>query len=421
MRRFYESVRDRVKKPRPEPDVPLPPPPLLPLERPRPITPPATSASAEVAHLGLFARLPAELRQQILAEAFGKRELHLDLRLVPRGWRPVHLRTGDTAHGRGSAPWSGQLPRHTPRDKLEWRWYSCVCHRQAPWARNPRDSAVWNWPHKDMCLVGGPALCELYPPPSGMPAGPCDYVVGALGWLRTCRQAYLEGAQVLYGTNTFILESEELLDLLLDPIHTGSGHVLLPQHLSLIKSLEVRIDTMLFQATGMNYADLELNSNWNGRRSRPHLAALATTFPGVQSLVISFTEWLYTDYKTRPKDRLPELRDVLLQPLADALASLACTRRGPLIVELPRGVFSDLDELGALAREEPENERAEGRRWLRYPITPHSSGSRDLATTYDDREPFYYIKEGPETGLDWNVEGRPRWAGHHGHRVDRPP
>lgn len=87
-----------------------------------------------------------------------------------------------------------------------------------------------------------------------MPEGECNYNVDALGWLRTCRQAYLEGIQVLYGTNTFILESQELLDLLLDPtVFSHKGHVVLLQHLALIKHVEMCIDTRLFSTQYSNY------------------------------------------------------------------------------------------------------------------------------------------------------------------------
>ncbi|KAJ1323957.1 hypothetical protein MN608_11214 [Microdochium nivale] len=151
MQCVLESTEDRVRKPQLEAIVPLPPPPpppppLLPLDLPRPITPPAGSTPPDVAHLGTFARLPTELRIQVLTVAFGRRKLHMDLRLVPRNWRPIIYDPVHQAHGRGSAPWSSNVPTIKPHDELEWRWYGCACHRQAPGYRNPRDPRYHHWP-----------------------------------------------------------------------------------------------------------------------------------------------------------------------------------------------------------------------------------------------------------------------------------
>ncbi|CAH0050755.1 unnamed protein product [Clonostachys solani] len=396
MRRLLETLRSLGNKSAPGQahPPPPPPPPLLPTDRPRPNTPPDPSTPGQVDRLGTLSRLPAEICRQILTAAFGGRELHLDLRLVPRHWRPLHGRTGESAHGRGSAPWSGITPKFNPQDEREWRWYGCVCHRQIPWRRPHSHS----WPHHDACLVGEANLCSVYPPPPGMPAGSCDYIIGALGWLRTCRQAYVEGISVLYGSNVFILESQELLDLLLDPAEVSRGHVVLPQHLALIKSLEVRIDTMLFQRPGQDYSG-GYRPNWNGRRSLPHLGGLKAAFPRLHFLVISFTEYLYDDGATRPAARLLELKNVLLEPLAEALAPFASTQKQPFVVELPIGVFSDLVDFSGFAREVREHRFAEGWAWLRYPIR------------CSDKELFYYIKQGTESGLYWDHQDRPRTYG----------
>ncbi|KAJ1329830.1 hypothetical protein MN608_06566 [Microdochium nivale] len=397
MRNLFKSLRGGNSRSVPEPTPPprlAPPPPLLPVERPHPVTPAEASTPAPVHNLGVFARLPAELRQQILVAAFGRRELHLDLRLVPRRWRPLHSRQGDSAHGRGSAPWSGNTPKTNPQDEREWRWYGCVCHRQPPW----RGARTFSWLHEDHCLEGEANLCAVHPPPPGKPRGTCDYIIGVLGWLCTSRQAYVEGVQVLYGTNVFILESQELLDLLLDPVQASQGHVVLLQHLALVKSLEVRIDTMLFQTPGKDYSGSYL-PNWNRRQSLPHLSGLQAKFPGLRSLVISFTEYLYDDYETRPAARLPELKKALLDPLAEALAPFGATREQPIVVELPLGVFTDLESLKVFAEEKRDNHFVDGRTWLRYPI-PCS-----------DEKQFYYIKAGAELGLYWDHDDRPRIYG----------
>ncbi|KXJ88344.1 hypothetical protein Micbo1qcDRAFT_177982 [Microdochium bolleyi] len=337
---------------------------------------------APIHDLGILARLPAELRQRLLVTAFGRRELHLDLRLVPRHWRPLHSRQGDSAHGRGSAPWSGNTPKTNPQDEREWRWYGCVCHRQPPW----RGTRTFSWPHDDHCLEGEANLCAAHHPPPGKPRGTCDYIIGVLGWL------------LLYGTNVFILESQELLDLLLDPIKARRGHVVLPQHLAMVESLEVRIDTMLFQTPGKDYSYSYL-PNWNRRQSLPHLSGLQAKFPSLRSLVISFTEYLYDDYETRPAARLPELKKALLDPLAEALAPFGATLEQPVVVELPLGVFTDLESLKVFAEEKRDNHIVDGRTWLCYPIL------------CSDEKQFYHIKAGAELGLYWDYNDRPRIYG----------
>ncbi|KAI6783371.1 uncharacterized protein J7T54_004398 [Emericellopsis cladophorae] len=128
--------------------------------------------------------------------------------------------------------------------------------------------------------------------------------------------------------------------------------------------------------------------------------------PGLQTLVVSFTDYLYEDHITRPAARLPELKAMLLEPLADAFAPLASTQKQPFVVELPIAVFDDLIHLKCFATEAREHHFVEGWEWLRYPIAR------------SDKELFYYIKQGTETGLFWDYQGRPGNYGHHsGHLV----
>ncbi|KAK0639652.1 hypothetical protein B0T16DRAFT_336810, partial [Cercophora newfieldiana] len=59
-----------------------------------------------------------------------------------------------------------------------------------------------------------------------------------MGWLLACRQAYADGVDILYSTNTFFVESVQLLDAILFPIPT----FVVPERLALITSLELRWD-----------------------------------------------------------------------------------------------------------------------------------------------------------------------------------
>lgn len=429
MRRLLDSTRGRNRR-RGDQDTdvsgrdtntvhPPPPLPLLPAER-RPITPSATLTSSAsdglVAALGTFARLPPELRRHVLVAAFGDRALHLDLRLAPRGQRPNNsaFSQAESEHGRGLAPLSrsrvvtnGTVSVPAKETIWEWRWYSCVCHRVIP-SGSPmehrllaRGVSPYMWPHRDGCLKGEAMMCQLWPAASatgmeGQYTAKCDAAVGALGWLRACRQAYIEGAEVLYGTNAFCIESRDMLNALLghpgsdSPNSNANQHLLLSHRLADIRSLELRLDVLL-------YGDLRVpalsRSEKNEMRQIPHLDGLKNLFPNLRSLVISFSDSLYNDRGFRPTARLPEIDRLLLQPLALAVAPYTPQLEKPVVVELPSNVFLDLKGLG-LKEEHRGDEWADGRgTWLQYSIGDSF---------------IYYIKQGVESELYWDHDGNAR-------------
>ncbi|WYZ42086.1 hypothetical protein EsH8_V_000981 [Colletotrichum jinshuiense] len=442
MRRLVDKFRGR-KQQRSDQEVesserPPPPLPLLPAQRTRPITPTATTTATTgdslVAALGTFARLSPELRRHVLVAAFGERTLHLDLRLAPRGQR---VNTGEFSeapyeHGRGAAPLSWSrivVPRDVPGEttetlksasflakakkswEWEWRWYGCVCHRLLPHGSamerrfTARGVSPYMWPHRDACLRGQAVMCQLWPTGPATDAmkvknrGTCDCAVGALGWLRACRQAYVEGAEVLYATNTFILESRELLDALSSP--DIGPRLLLPQRLAMIGSLELRWEVLLFGDVSL--PPLSRDSDKDRMRLVPNLASLLVAFPNLRSLVISFSGQLYNDPLVRPASRLPEIDRLLLRPFAAALAPLAPQLEKQVVVELPSNVFRDLKGLG-LEEERRGDEWGDGKgSWLRYAI-----GDSD----------YYYIKEGEESDLHWDHEGNARRSSSYGNHVD---
>ncbi|GKT96996.1 hypothetical protein CT0861_01762 [Colletotrichum tofieldiae] len=424
MRRLVDTIRGRKQRRRDqEIERPPPPLPLLPSQRPRPITPTATAAATTadslVAALGTLARLSPELRRRILIAAFGERTLHLDLRLAPRGQRvnTSKYRSPAYEHGRGAAPltWSRVVvPQDVPGEatttaksagsktkpeteadwEWEWRWYGCVCHRVLPRgsaierrAFTARGKSPYIWPHRDACLQGEAETCRMWPPGTGT----CDCAIGALGWLRTCRRAYVEGAEVLYATNTFILESRDMLDALSSP--DGGRRLLLPQRLAMMRSLELRWEVMLF---GDPYLPpMSRRSDKERMRLVPDFAGLLVPFPNLRSLVISFSEHLYNDASARPAARLPEIDRLLLRPLALALAPIAPRQEKHVVVELPSNVFRDLRGLG-LEEEQRGDEWGHGKgSWLRYAI---------------DESSYYYIKQGQESSLYWDHDGNARSA-----------
>ncbi|OAQ98364.1 hypothetical protein LLEC1_01173 [Akanthomyces lecanii] len=132
---------------------------------PLPPSPPASATVATpipsaTAQSALFQRLPAEIRQRILVEASGDQLVHMHLSLE----RPL-LRRYRSGGVSGSPGHAGHPGRYKFDDKAR----------------------------PESCISG--ESC-------GHPGAPETCFLGAAGWLRTCRQAYREGYNVLYRTNT---------------------------------------------------------------------------------------------------------------------------------------------------------------------------------------------------------------------------
>ncbi|KAH6635873.1 hypothetical protein F5144DRAFT_627994 [Chaetomium tenue] len=225
------------------------------------IVPSSAPANSMPSNYGPFQTLPLEIRQQILGHAFGNRTLHVDLtydhpliRKRTKFWDPSqYKKTIKSALAPHRAPSNAAVEpahcgfgTHLIRDTWQpkqWQWFSCVCHRPAvreeeddgPSTRQPRIE-----PHEDGCIPHQSvdkklwrdriqtAWCEstAHNPP---PADAC--FVGVMGWLLACRQAYHEGTDILYRTNTFHFAS---LPLLLD-----LPRLIPPAHLAAITSAEL--------------------------------------------------------------------------------------------------------------------------------------------------------------------------------------
>ncbi|KAI8185026.1 hypothetical protein K4K48_009923 [Colletotrichum sp. SAR 10_66] len=217
--------------------------------------------------------------------------------------------------------------------------------------------------------------------------GTCDCAVGALGWLRACRQAYVEGVEVLYATNTFFIQSRDLLDALLCPPDDGR-RLFLPHRLAQIRSLELRCKFLLFGDFALPF--IARASDKEIMRLLPDLAGLAVPFPNLRSLVVTFPNILDNERHADPDARLPEIDRLLLRPLALAFAHLAPHQEKHIVVELPSNVFRDIRGIGhrkglGLKQEQRGDEWGDGRGlWLRYAI---------------DGSLYYYIKEGQESEI----------------------
>ena len=284
----------------------------------------------------------------------------------------------------------------------------------------PGRLTTYIYPHGDRCLHGEARCCATWP-------GKCT--VGAMGWLLACRQAYAEGIDVLYSTNTFFIESTALFDALLYAGPRRADQLLmLPQRLASITSLELRWNVLLW---GWRYHQpghprSHVFADKGRAQVAAYLSCLGDVFPNVRTLVLSFTDDLYSDFQARPARALDEIDRLLLRPIADAVARLPQAQRQHVVVELPSAVFGDLNGTwkgppGLRLEVEKRGEEwgdAEGD-WLRYPLcasmaaySGHSNteGRKVESTTGSvvDRGLFYYIKEGPESDLFWDHAGNAR-------------
>ncbi|KAK3306261.1 uncharacterized protein B0T15DRAFT_534840 [Chaetomium strumarium] len=408
--------------------------PFLPAQRPRPLTP--ISSQQSPINLGRLARVPPELRWRILIAAFGGRTLHLDMQFAhPRRADAFDLVAQDVngaAHGFGVSPLSPWYfpARDAPR---AWRWTSCVCHRMLPVGSRferrclAKGRPVASYPHSDGCLYGEVTYCHLWPPETittrAMIGAPGKCMVGVMGWLLACRQAYVEGVNVLYSTNTFFIESDILFsNLVCRESGLVSRHLILPERLTCITSLELRLDLVLFGSSLRPDRGKTHDSNKDRAQLAANLRHLCDPFPNLRSLVLSFRDHLYNDREVRPVYALDEINRVLLRPLAHAMTRLPLpARQKGIVVELPSNVFEELKGVrrkgGApgLGLEEEEKVCEIGNGgfmtqsvWLRYPLSCGAAVSDPAAECGHDRSDFYYIKKGPESDLFWDHNGTPQ-------------
>ncbi|KAI9147467.1 hypothetical protein HJFPF1_12488 [Paramyrothecium foliicola] len=155
-----------------------------------------------------FFRMPYEIRRQILVLAFGERIVHVDI-------RPP-----------SSAP-NGAVDGPSAGTNQTWCWTGSVCRRTYLPHIEPffEDNCRWN----------------TDPMPDDVALN-----IGALGWLQTSRWAYVEGVNVLYGTNTFHIPDYITLvnNTLTYPVHPlieNLPKLILPKRLATITTLEIMI------------------------------------------------------------------------------------------------------------------------------------------------------------------------------------
>ncbi|KAK2590143.1 hypothetical protein QQS21_012172 [Conoideocrella luteorostrata] len=181
---------------------------------------PQNEQGSENPRLSIFSRLPAEIRRQILTAAFGNVTLHMDLQFR----HPYHLRHRSPylnlgpdsqydSHAwiQGATPDGVHLDVKSAEGK-NWEWFGCVCHRDSPERANllplgRRGNHTWveyGEPESDSCLCGV-GMCPRWPG-----RYPLKCQIGIMGWMLSCKRAYFEAIDVLYGARTIHISSSVL-------------------------------------------------------------------------------------------------------------------------------------------------------------------------------------------------------------------
>ncbi|KAF5536909.1 hypothetical protein FNAPI_11588 [Fusarium napiforme] len=314
--------------------------PRLPDPRPYTLTPsPSQDQITTLAETVLFFRLPLELRRKILIHAFGDRTVHMDLSLAHPLREPINdersayrsTNPADRFHHDAMHLWpytKENLGLDTSRPKC-WQWRGCVCHRLPP----PRFKITVNFhtivkPADDRCCEGWAAYCALWTKRTDKPD---SCWIGAMGWLLTCRQAYVEGTEVLYGANTIYISSKPLL--------TNLSTLVPRRSLSLISSLEVVFWLDTDEQQGKAFPNLH--------RLEKDLLILDTYFPSLLRLHVGLRldlpiiEDNRTSIKRRPAHVLHMLQCV------DAFVKRRCEQsefgqlRDPLLLSIPQSAYKD--------------------------------------------------------------------------------
>ncbi|KAH6995884.1 hypothetical protein BKA56DRAFT_472834 [Ilyonectria sp. MPI-CAGE-AT-0026] len=317
--------------------------PTLPKNRPRPITPTETSeeqreAGKPIARNGIFfEKLPAELRYKILVEAFGEQVVHMDLfydhpfylpgevieLTLSNDYRPNHGGLNGNQNAKG-----GQSPllvnRHRPK---QWAWRSSVCHRDSPdaYSRPPGRRVQ---PAQDRCRFGGRdrRYCESWPG-----EGPSKCFIGIMGWLLSCRQAYLEGIEVLYSTNTFNMASKEMV--------MNLPRLLIPQRLEAITSVEILWDWEPFLRQDETAAFMPLSDK---KSFHAFLDFIPIAFPKIRSLYVSLQGKLHgyrtSQYPPPAEERFGILEETIMIPVDNMVRTLG-THVQDISVAIPSTLY----------------------------------------------------------------------------------
>lgn len=183
---------------------------------------------------------------------------------------------------------------------------------------------------------------------------------------------------MLYATNTIFIESKTLLEEWFSA-SPRIDRLVSPDHLQSVTSLELVWDGTLFDRDGNPYGIAEVEQDRAFvSTTLEHIGA--ATMPNVRSLTLVFLQRLFFHTDWTPSDFVSQVDELILQPVARAVARLPQPQTRPVILLLPPEVFCKLCLQGSHAIGlGTKRSRSDGE-WLLYP-GPATS----------DRQSEYYI------------------------------
>ncbi|KAK2594659.1 hypothetical protein QQS21_007635 [Conoideocrella luteorostrata] len=369
--------------------------PFRPGTRPTILTP-SPSKEHLAAGSPFFERLPREVRQYILILAFGGRIVHMDLSFVhpvasrEPGARPLSSHAGINADDVHSfvpprVNWDTRRPK-------SWQWWSSVCHRPLPeHLSSPIDRLRGGaaQPGDDHCRYGAPHNCKLWP---GVYPSKCQ--IGAMGWLLSCRQAYMEGIHALYKTNTIHMSGQILLSHL--------PQFLLPQRLSEISSIVITCPLKLHRSSNSQVVSevshleslLAMLSSDFHNLARLHLALTADRVvvdpPSLQVVLKVIDEFVKRHKPSLDQFTVSPSRS-LFTPLYEATQLAIIERMNvPKLSCIPIEIWRNLDGSHILTEVGSVDEPLATRFSSPYPKPPHAT-SRSIGGTVGEG---YWIVQG---------------------------
>ncbi|KAK3988241.1 hypothetical protein QBC44DRAFT_382503 [Cladorrhinum sp. PSN332] len=404
MRRLRQLFRRDKEKSKPQDPLALAPPipylpPGIPAESWQPTDPQTASP--------FFAKIPAELRWQILCEAFGDRTIHIDFQLrhsprfVDRAIRPESYH-----HGR----FRGHSCSHPTRNlgPARWKWFSCICHHAVPPGRSSLGDNYIPSTRFHHCLKGS-SNCDDWP---GETPDKCH--LGAMGFLLSCKRACGEVVEVVFATNRVILESKEMISALVRQYGLApEAPRLMGPGFGMVTMMTLSVDYMLFGECPRRkrYDTVESNEFW------AMLELLPKAFPRLTKLEIILGGAMYTLASPNPMKNFDKIEEVLLQPLLNMGQRLDELKE--FCVAVPDGPFDMFrTPLHRRFPDHPEYKEnyllpktISGLAWnigerLWYPFTAEAQEQRGRPGNSG-----FWMKEGLSSAISWHWDGEPYFPG----------
>ncbi|KAL2129117.1 hypothetical protein VTI74DRAFT_8207 [Chaetomium olivicolor] len=239
---------------------------------------------------------------------------------------------------------------------MEWRWYSGICHRDAP--------TRYDQPHYDSVpLHQAFDGCLAYFDRGVVQE---NRRVGVLGFLLSCKRGYHEALYTLYATNSIIVEYQPFILALLRQDRVPDAPRLIGHGLQLITSLCLRTTFSLWSVF----------QDEDRAHFEEYTRLLPLAFPRLQRLEWSLGQNAFIQLNTAPQQLLGEFEDVLLRPLLKMRDGMAAMKE--CIVAVQMSLFFAFAELRrqkiATGREYVAKEKHLARLW--YPFVAVSEQER---------------------------------------------